>query len=94
MTAAYFGYAVSLILADRLDAAQLAWSGLGGAAVLPTTSLAFARQVYELADALRGPADHDRWEMLAPLREWIVTARLRVEFFDGHGSVRMHWEEL
>lgn len=94
MAAAYFGYAASLILADRLDAAQLAWSNLGGAADLPAASLAFARQVYELADALRGQADHERREVLAPLREWIVTARLRVEFYDGHAPVRIRWEEL
>jgi tetratricopeptide (TPR) repeat protein len=90
--ACYVGQAVSALLAGQLDAAQQAYTRLARMAPVREPVLALARQVYEVAEAVRELSPGERSEVLAPLADLILTVRLRVRFYDGEQPVAMHWE--
>ncbi|HTE20751.1 MAG TPA: hypothetical protein VK689_20490, partial [Armatimonadota bacterium] len=94
IAACYVGLAISHLLTGMLDAAQGDFSRLAGRGSMPQPMLQFARQVYEIADAMRDLSPDERREALAPLAELVLRARLRVRFYDGTGPVAMHWENL
>lgn len=94
IAAAYIGEVVSHLAAGQLDAAQRGFSRLRERARLPEPTLQFARGLYELADALRILTPEERTEELAPLVETVLSARIRVRFYDATRPVEMYWENL
>ena len=94
IAACYVGLAISHLLTGMLDAAQGDFSRLSGRGSAPQSALAFARQVYEVADAVRELSPEEQRDALAPLAELVLQVRLHVRYYDGTGPVAMHWENL
>jgi hypothetical protein len=92
--ACYVGGAVSHLLAAQLDAAQQGFSRLSGRAAVGGPVLAFARQVFEVVEAMRELSPEERAEVLDPLAGLVLRLRLRVRFYDQVRPVAMHWENL
>ncbi len=99
--ASYIGQAVSLLLAGNWAGAQAAFSHLEPAAREAPRSAAqtrrivsFARQLYEVGEALPLLTPAEQSEALAPLRELVLGTRLEVGFNDGQYSAALHWRSL
>jgi tetratricopeptide (TPR) repeat protein len=93
-SAAYFGEAVSRLAAGQLEAAQQCYLRLPDRNRLPAETAAFARQLYEVADALREIDPSDQAAALQPLVDLIGAARLRLRFFDQERPVEIWWDHL
>ncbi|MGV3724304.1 MAG: hypothetical protein ACO1SX_25700 [Actinomycetota bacterium] len=93
-SAAFVGEAVSRLAAGQLEAAQQCYLRLPGRERLPAGSAQFARQLYEVADALKEIEPTDRPDALQPLVELVTASRLRVRFFDQERPVEIWWEHL
>src|SRR5207248_3291695 len=68
IAACYIGQVTSYLLAEQLDAAQQGFARTGARAAVPEAALLFARQVYEVAEAVRDLPRGEREEALAPVR--------------------------
>lgn len=92
--ACYVGQAISYLVAGELDSAQLGYARTIGRAAPPPSVAQFARQVYEIVEAVRELEPAERIPALAPLADLVLQARLRIRFYDQVRPVSMHWENL
>ncbi len=92
VAACYVGQAVSHLVGGELDQARHGFSRLQGRESVPPAALRFARQLYEVADALADLEPAERPEAAAPLADLVARARLRLRFYDGRQPVAMHWD--
>jgi hypothetical protein len=90
--AAYLALAVAHLAAGQLDAAQQAHARCMPASGPGAPKL--ARQISELADALRGLPPSDRVAPIRALTTLVVGARLHVEFYVPGEPVVLSWENL
>jgi tetratricopeptide (TPR) repeat protein len=93
-SAVFIGEAVSRLAAGQLEAAQQCFSRLSRRERLSPETLQFARQLYELAEVLKEVDQAERSEVVQPLVELVVTARLRLRFFDQEQPVEIWWDHL
>lgn len=98
LAACYVGQAISLLAAGDFLGAQQAYGRLPRGAPLPASADTFARQLYELAEAARELSPAEQREVVLPLTDLVLRARLVVRFCDGSGSppgaAVLFWEDL
>jgi len=93
-SAVFIGEAVCRLAAGQFEAAQQCFSRLSRRERLSPETLQFARQLYDVAEALHDLDAAERAEAVQPLVDLVRAARLRHRFFDQEAPVNLWWDHL